>query len=145
MILGRYLHIVPNRVQFSYGPHGKPYKPELNIDDLRLKICGTPRQTPQNRYSQKYHPAATDCPPGMCGHNSLLVGIKLFHLAESAYWQAKKRLKETFLKSLTCDIAKDLSHSVKPEHLWCGRRVKTIDSSGILMADTGGGSKTWQK
>jgi hypothetical protein len=58
---------------------------ELDIDDLRLKICGTPRQTPQNRYSRKYHPAATDCPPGMCGHNSLLVGIKLFHLAESAY------------------------------------------------------------
>ena len=25
MILGRYLHIEPNRVQFSYGPHGKPY------------------------------------------------------------------------------------------------------------------------
>jgi hypothetical protein len=38
-----------------------------------------------------------------------------------------------------------LSNSVKPEHLWCGRPVKTIDSIGILMADTGGGSKTWQK
>jgi hypothetical protein len=81
----------------------------------------------------------------MCGHNSLLVGIKLFHLAKSAYWQAKKRLKETFLKSLTCDIVKDMSNSVKLEHLWCGRRVKTIDSIGVLMADTGGGSKTWRK
>jgi transposase len=81
----------------------------------------------------------------MRGHNSLLVGIKLFSSGESAYWQAKKRLKETFMKSLTCDIAKELSNSVKPEHLWCGRPVKTIDSSEILMADTGGGSKTWQK
>ena len=68
----RSLHIVmPN-----------PDKPELNIDDLRLKICGTPRQTPQNLYSRKYHPAAIDCPPGMCGHNSQLVRIKLFHLAK---------------------------------------------------------------
>jgi hypothetical protein len=58
---------------------------------------------------------------------------------------AKKRLKVTFLNSLTYDIAKDLSNSVKPEHLLCGHRVKTIDSSGNLMADTGGGSKTWQK
>jgi hypothetical protein len=81
----------------------------------------------------------------MCRHNSLLVGIKLFHLADCAYLQAKKRLKETFLKSLTCEKAKDLSNSVKLEHLWCGRPLKTIDSSGILMADTGGGSKTWQK
>ena len=120
-------------------------KPELNIDDLRFKICVTTRQTPQNRYSRKYHPAAIDCPPGCVGTTPCLSESNFFHLAESAYWQAKKRLKETFLKSLTCDIAKDLSHSVKPEHLWCGHRVKTIDSSGILMADTGGGSKTWQK
>ena len=28
MILGRYLHIEPNRVQFSYGPYGKPYLEE---------------------------------------------------------------------------------------------------------------------
>ena len=106
-----------------------PDTPELNIDYLRLRICGTPRQTAQNRYSRKYHLAAIDCPPRLCEHNSLLAGIKLFHLAESAYRQAKKRLKETFLKSLTCDIAKDLNSSVKPEHLWFGRRVKTIDSS----------------
>ena len=71
-VVHRSLHIVmPN-----------PDNLELNIDDLRLKICGTPRQIPQNRYSRKYHPAEIDCSPGMCGHNSLLVGIKLFHLAK---------------------------------------------------------------
>ena len=32
MILGRYLHIEPNRVQFSYGPHGKPYLAETVSD-----------------------------------------------------------------------------------------------------------------
>ena len=92
-----------------------------------------------------YLPPQAVQPSGSTAHNSLLAGIKLFHLAKCAYLQATKRLKETFLKSLACEKAKDLSSSVKPEHLWCGRRVKTIDSSGILMDVTGGGSKTWRK
>ncbi len=32
MILGRYLHIEPNRVQFYYGPYGKPYLAETVSD-----------------------------------------------------------------------------------------------------------------
>jgi 4'-phosphopantetheinyl transferase len=34
MILGRYLHIEPNRVQFSYGPYGKPCLKETVGDDM---------------------------------------------------------------------------------------------------------------
>ena len=37
MILGRYLHIEPNRVQFSYGPHGKPYLEET-VGDGTLRF-----------------------------------------------------------------------------------------------------------
>jgi 4'-phosphopantetheinyl transferase len=40
IILGRYLHIEPNRVQFSYGPHGKPYLAERHSDGaLRFNLA----------------------------------------------------------------------------------------------------------
>ena len=40
MILSRYLHIEPNRVQFSYGPHGKPYLAErLGDGALRFNLA----------------------------------------------------------------------------------------------------------
>jgi 4'-phosphopantetheinyl transferase len=40
MILGRYLHIEPNRVHFSYGPYGKPYLEEtLGDSTLRFNLA----------------------------------------------------------------------------------------------------------
>lgn len=63
-------------------------------------------------------------------------GTKLFALTESAYCQAKKRLKESFLKGLAHDVGKKVSESAKEEQLWFSRRVKIMDSTGILMANT---------
>jgi len=53
-----------------------------------------------------------------------------------AYSKARKRLPLGVLKSLLPRTAVALTSQVKPEHLWCGRRVKAYDGTSVLMSDT---------
>jgi len=52
------------------------------------------------------------------------------------YSKARKRLPLAVLKSLLSRTAVALTSQVKPEHLWCGRRVKAYDGTSVLMSDT---------
>ncbi|NJN29031.1 MAG: IS4 family transposase [Synechococcales cyanobacterium RM1_1_8] len=52
------------------------------------------------------------------------------------YSKARKRLPFSVLPPLLKRSADGLSAQVKPEQLWCGRRVKAYDGTSILMSDT---------
>ncbi len=53
-----------------------------------------------------------------------------------AYSKARKRLPMTVLKPLLRQTATALTSEIKPEHRWCGRRVKAYDGTTVLMRDT---------
>lgn len=53
-----------------------------------------------------------------------------------AYSKARKRLPLAVLKSLLPRTAVALTSQVKPEHQWCGRRVKAYDGTSVQMSDT---------
>ncbi|MBE7385105.1 MAG: IS4 family transposase [Leptolyngbya sp. SIO1E4] len=52
------------------------------------------------------------------------------------YSKARKRLPFEGLPPLLARTAAALQAQLKPEHLWCGRRVKAFDGTGIQMSDT---------
>ena len=52
------------------------------------------------------------------------------------YSKARKRLPFAVLPSLLEHTANTLHASLLPEQLWCGRRVKAFDGTGIQMSDT---------
>ena len=54
----------------------------------------------------------------------------------SGYCEARKRLPEKLLKTLVTDVGCKISNLAKAEHLWCGRRVKVIDGTGLTVDDT---------
>lgn len=52
------------------------------------------------------------------------------------YSKARKRLPFAVLPPLLAHTANALHGSLAPEQLWCGRRVKAFDGTGIQMSDT---------
>ena len=52
------------------------------------------------------------------------------------YSKARKRLPFAVLPPLLAHTANALQGSLSPEQLWCGRRVKAFDGTGIQMSDT---------
>jgi len=52
------------------------------------------------------------------------------------YSKARKRLPFAVLPPLLAHTANALHGSLLPEQLWCGRRVKAFDGTGIQMSDT---------
>ncbi len=52
-----------------------------------------------------------------------------------AYSNDRKRLPLGVLKPLLRRSASELISGVKPEHQWCGRRVKAYDGTTVLMSD----------
>lgn len=53
-----------------------------------------------------------------------------------AYSKARKRLPVAVLKPLLRRTATVLTSEIKPEHRWCGRRVKAYDGTTVLVSDT---------
>ncbi len=45
-------------------------------------------------------------------------------------------MPEKLFKELLDKIGKNLEKKAKPQHLWCGRCVKSIDGSSVSMPDT---------
>jgi hypothetical protein len=60
-----------------------------------------------------------------------------------AYSKARKRLPLGVLKPLLRRSASELISGVKPEHQWCGRRVKAYDGTTVLMSDTPANQKVY--
>jgi len=54
----------------------------------------------------------------------------------SAYSQARSRLSEASLATLTREVAKQIELNAPPEWLWNGKRVKLVDGSTLSMPDT---------
>jgi hypothetical protein len=54
----------------------------------------------------------------------------------SAYCQARRRLPEAGLQTLTEKIADQLERQAARQQLWWGRRVKIVDGSSLSMPDT---------
>ena len=52
------------------------------------------------------------------------------------YTKAKQRLSENFLKNLFQKTGDNLESKAQSEDLWCGRHVKMMDGSSVLMPDT---------
>ncbi len=53
-----------------------------------------------------------------------------------AYTKARQRLPEGLLKRLLSQTGSELDQQVEAEELWCGRAVKLLDGSSVLMPDT---------
>ncbi len=51
------------------------------------------------------------------------------------YTKARKRLPERLLKRLLEQTGSELAQQVKAQDLWCGRAVKLLDGSSVLMPD----------
>jgi hypothetical protein len=60
-----------------------------------------------------------------------------------AYSKARKRLPLAVFKSLLSRTAIALTSQVKPEHQWCGRRVKAYDGTSVQMSDTPANQKVY--
>ena len=54
----------------------------------------------------------------------------------AAYCRARSRLARDTLLGIHQHTAEELQRRVTSEQLWCGRRVKIIDGTGISMPDT---------
>ena len=52
------------------------------------------------------------------------------------YTKARQRLPERLLKRLLSQTGSELEKQVPAEDLWCGRVVKLLDGSSVLMPDT---------
>ncbi len=52
------------------------------------------------------------------------------------YTKARQRLPERLLKRLLSQTGSELDQQVEAEDLWCGRVVKLLDGSSVLMPDT---------
>lgn len=52
------------------------------------------------------------------------------------YTKAKQRLSENFLKKLFQKTGDNLESKSQLQDLWCGRHVKMMDGSSVLMPDT---------
>ena len=63
-------------------------------------------------------------------------GEKIPAADTGGYAKARQRLPENFLLNLWRKTGTILEEQVKPEDLWCGRRVKLCDGSTVLMSDT---------
>ncbi len=53
-----------------------------------------------------------------------------------AYTKARQRLPEGLFKRLLAQTGSELDQQVEAEELWCGRAVKLLDGSSVLMPDT---------
>ena len=54
----------------------------------------------------------------------------------AAYCRARSRLSRDTLRSIHRHTADELQRRVSHEQLWCGRRVKVVDGTGLSMPDT---------
>lgn len=61
----------------------------------------------------------------------------------SAYCQARGRLPLACLMELHQTLAAKLSARITPSELWCDRRVKVVDGTGVSMPDTAANQKVW--
>jgi len=66
----------------------------------------------------------------------LAQGENIYSATASGYCRAKERLKKSVLARLVRSVGEKTSAMAQTEHLWRGRRVKTFDSSTLLMQDT---------
>ena len=63
-------------------------------------------------------------------------GLPLLSQDTSGYCKARQHLPAGLLPRLAKRVAKALAGRVKPERLWCGRRVLAADGSSFSMPDT---------
>jgi hypothetical protein len=53
-----------------------------------------------------------------------------------AYSKARQRLPERLVQQLVPVVAEALEKQVPPEQQWCGRQVRVLDGTTVLMSDT---------
>lgn len=63
-------------------------------------------------------------------------GLKPPSSDTGAYSKARKRLPETLVQQLVPIVAEALEAQVPIEQQWCGRRVRVLDGTTVLMSDT---------
>lgn len=64
------------------------------------------------------------------------INHKVRSVCDSAYCQARKRLPQNMPAQLARQVAQRTAAQVPPEQLWCGRVVKIMDGSSVLLPDT---------
>ena len=63
-------------------------------------------------------------------------GVKSPSSDTGAYSKARKRLPERLVQQLVPIVAESLEKQVPIEQQWCGRRVRVLDGTTVLMSDT---------
>lgn len=63
-------------------------------------------------------------------------GVKSPSSDTGAYSKARKRLPEKLVQQLVPIVAESLEKQVPIEQQWCGRRVRVLDGTTVLMSDT---------
>jgi len=64
------------------------------------------------------------------------IGLRPVSTDTGGYCKARQRLPEELLSRLFRRTGVALAARVRPEYLWCGRRVKVVDGSACSMPDT---------
>jgi putative transposase len=72
-----------------------------------------------------------------------LRGQKLDDDDTSPYCKARARLPESALKRLMRQVGGDVHRQAPEQWRWCGRRVKVVDGSTAIMADTSANQKAY--
>ncbi len=63
-------------------------------------------------------------------------GVKPPSSDTGAYSKARQRLPERLVQQLVPFVASELEKQVPIEQQWCGRRVRVLDGTTVLMSDT---------
>ena len=63
-------------------------------------------------------------------------GVKPPSSDTGAYSKARQRLPERLVQQLVPVVAEALEKQVPPEQQWCGRQVRVLDGTTVLMSDT---------
>ena len=65
-----------------------------------------------------------------------VAGVKPPSSDTGAYSKARQRLPERLVQQLVPVVAEALEKQVPPEQQWCGRQVRVLDGTTVLMSDT---------
>ncbi|MEM1281436.1 MAG: IS4 family transposase [Cyanobacteria bacterium P01_H01_bin.152] len=72
-----------------------------------------------------------------------VAGVTIPCANTGAYCKARQRLPEAVIKRILKQSAVGLEAQVEPAQLWCGRTVKVLDGSSIVMSDTPANQKAY--